>query len=188
MKTWKPTSKQQAFVDAILQGNNQSDAYRLAYDTDNMLPETITRNAAELIQNNNVATMIDERQQRLSRRKEWDLDKIVAEAETNLHLGRELQQVSAANTALAFIGEATGLVSKTVKVEHSGSVEHTLSLDQVLLARALADQVASSRGLPAPFAETVDQETGVSEKQWQQPPGLPIKGDIVVEGESEVLE
>jgi len=43
------TPKKQAFVDAILSGKNQSDAYGLAYENGNMLPATVRNNAYKLM-------------------------------------------------------------------------------------------------------------------------------------------
>ncbi len=42
------TAKQSAFVDAILAGKTQSEAYKLVYDTSKMNPATISKRAHEL--------------------------------------------------------------------------------------------------------------------------------------------
>lgn len=49
------TNKQFNFVKGILEGSNASDAYRAAYDAENMLDETIWAMASELRSNQKVA-------------------------------------------------------------------------------------------------------------------------------------
>jgi phage terminase small subunit len=55
----KLTPKQEAFCQAICDGMNQSDAYRLAYNAANMKADTINKKAYELMQNSNVKNRID---------------------------------------------------------------------------------------------------------------------------------
>ena len=53
------TGKQQAFIEAIIEGNNISDAYRLAYDASNMSNSSIHVEACRLAKNPNVSLMLD---------------------------------------------------------------------------------------------------------------------------------
>lgn len=53
------TDKQQAFIEAIIEGNNISDAYRLAYDASNMSNSSIHVEACRLSKNPNVSLMLD---------------------------------------------------------------------------------------------------------------------------------
>ena len=52
------TPKRLAFCDAIADGCNASDAYRLAYDAKNMAPATIHRKAAELMADGKIRARI----------------------------------------------------------------------------------------------------------------------------------
>jgi hypothetical protein len=52
------TGKQSGFVQAILMGANQSDAYRLAYNAENMSDSTIWNEASKLFANPKVAARI----------------------------------------------------------------------------------------------------------------------------------
>lgn len=70
------TDKQQAFIDAIVDGNNISDAYRLAYDASNMSAASIHVEACRLAKNPKITLRLDQyyadrefsnRLQRLSR-------------------------------------------------------------------------------------------------------------------------
>ena len=53
------TDKQEAFALAVFEGNNFSDAYRLAYDTQNMNTASIHREAHALTLNPKVSARID---------------------------------------------------------------------------------------------------------------------------------
>ena len=53
------TDKQQAFIEAIIEGNNISDAYRLAYDASNMSNASIHVEACRLAKNPNVSLSLD---------------------------------------------------------------------------------------------------------------------------------
>jgi hypothetical protein len=52
------TEKQEAFAVAVVNGSNASDAYRLAYDAENMRPETVWSEACRLLANHNVAARL----------------------------------------------------------------------------------------------------------------------------------
>jgi len=54
------TDKQQAFVDAIAEGNNISDAYRLAYDASNMSGASIHVEACRLAKHPKITLAINE--------------------------------------------------------------------------------------------------------------------------------
>ena len=54
------TAKQEKFCQNLLSGMNQTEAYRDAYDCDNMQIETITNNAYQLTKNSDIATRLSE--------------------------------------------------------------------------------------------------------------------------------
>jgi len=58
-KANKLTPKQDAFCLKYLELGNASDAYRASYSAGKMKPETINRNAFELLQNSKIATRVD---------------------------------------------------------------------------------------------------------------------------------
>jgi hypothetical protein len=60
----KLTGKQSAFVHAVLKGANQSDAYRLAYNAENMSDSTIWNEASKLFANPKVSARIKAGQRR----------------------------------------------------------------------------------------------------------------------------
>ena len=53
------TSKQKAFCRQLASGVSQAEAYRRSYNAENMKPETIYREAHELMKNPKVAAMVE---------------------------------------------------------------------------------------------------------------------------------
>ena len=108
------TSKQEAFCQAIVDGLNQSDAYRTAYDASNMKPNVIHQKAYEVMNHGDVAVRIASLRQavtdKLTTKRIWDAERFIEESETNLRLGRFLGQVAPANGALQLIGRTAGLL------------------------------------------------------------------------------
>lgn len=54
------TPKQERFCLAYLETGNASEAYRRAYDAENMKPETINKRASELLDNREIAGRLEE--------------------------------------------------------------------------------------------------------------------------------
>lgn len=65
------TAKQEAFCQAIASGMNQSDAYRSAYDAENMKAETVQSKACLLMAEGKVRARVDSLKQSLSEKSEW---------------------------------------------------------------------------------------------------------------------
>lgn len=61
------TAKQEQFAKAIVEGMNQADAYRSAYDTKNMSDNSVYVNASKLIANAKVALRIKELRDELAK-------------------------------------------------------------------------------------------------------------------------
>lgn len=60
VKKNKLTAKQDKFTRLVAEGKTQADAYREAYNSSKMKPETIQNNAYKLTLNNDIATRIEE--------------------------------------------------------------------------------------------------------------------------------
>lgn len=54
------TAKQEKFCRGVVKGLTYSDAYREAYNVDNMKPETVNNSAFKLIQNGDITARISE--------------------------------------------------------------------------------------------------------------------------------
>jgi len=156
-----PTGKQRAFAQAIVDGLNQSDAYRLAYDAENMSPVAITVEASRLMDIPTVALLVDELRQTLVAAAvgvaAWNLDKQVNESATNLEGAREDRQWAAANGALTNIGKLTGTLIDRHEV--SGHVTHGLdeATDQ-MLRELIERKVALEASTVDGEARLVDEE------------------------------
>jgi len=65
------TAKQESFAQAIADGMNQADAYRTAYDAENMADTSVYVEASKLIDNPNVAQRVKELKDTLANRVLW---------------------------------------------------------------------------------------------------------------------
>ena len=54
------TTKQEIFVQRLIEGNSQREAYKFAYNCENMNDSTIDNNAYKLMQNNEILTRYQE--------------------------------------------------------------------------------------------------------------------------------
>ncbi len=63
--------KQEHFAQCIADGMTQADAYRTAFDAENMKPETIHKRASELMTNGEVAGRVAELKEKLVTKALW---------------------------------------------------------------------------------------------------------------------
>ncbi len=100
--------RQDRFVDEyLLDGNGTQAAIKAGFS-----PATAAQQASRLLRNVKVQQAIAERQGQLAEKRLWDRERLVAEAESNLHLAREHKQMGSANGALELIGRVTGLLNE----------------------------------------------------------------------------
>lgn len=69
------TKKQEAFARAVITQDNYSDAYRLAYDAENMTPKTVNEEASRLVSDHKIATRIAELRDRAEKAADVTLDR-----------------------------------------------------------------------------------------------------------------
>ena len=67
----KLTAKQEAFAQAIADGLGQADAYRFAYDAEQMKDETVYPNASRLMNNSKVAARVAELKSQVVEKQLW---------------------------------------------------------------------------------------------------------------------
>ena len=100
--------RQDRFVDEyLLDGNGTQAAIRAGYS-----PKTAYSIASENLRKPDIQQAIAERQRQLAEKRLWDRERLVSEAESNLHLAREHKQMGSANGALELIGRVTGLLNE----------------------------------------------------------------------------
>lgn len=75
------TQKQENFCLAYIETGNASEAYRSAYNAENMKSETIHVKACELLKKGNVAVRLDELRTKAIKRNEITVDDLVKELE-----------------------------------------------------------------------------------------------------------
>lgn len=75
----KLTIKQENFCNYYIECGNASEAYRRAFSCEKMKPETINRNAFDLLNNSKIATRIKELQAQLQKKSDITKDEAVRE-------------------------------------------------------------------------------------------------------------
>ena len=84
------TPKQEKFVQGIIEGKSQADAYRSAYNAKRMTDKTIHEAASKLMADNKIATRVQELREQLAKstimtaqqRLEWLTEIIKSDEET----------------------------------------------------------------------------------------------------------
>lgn len=111
----KLTSKQESYCQHLVDGLNQTEAYKAAgYSVDNKLPATVYQAASRLAANSKVVARIQELRDAVTavvtEKRAWDQVRFIDEAEINLFQSRQLGHMAPANGALKLIGDAAGLL------------------------------------------------------------------------------
>lgn len=119
------TAKQEAFVQKIIEGYSQADAYRSAYNTKRMSDKTVWENASRLMADSKVTARVMELRNELAKpsimsaqqRLEWLTRLIQSEEETTS------DKLKAADIMNKMQGEYVQKVEADVKQEFTINVE-----------------------------------------------------------------
>ena len=111
------TPKQDAFARAYVETGNASEAYRRAYDADNMKPEVVKVKACELLKNGNVAVTVEALQAKHAKRHDITVDRITEMLLEDRTIARSNDQPAAAVSAAMGIAKLHGLIIDKSKVE-----------------------------------------------------------------------
>lgn len=84
----KLTIKQENFCLAYVETGNASEAYRRAYDTEDMLPATVNRHAHGMLENDKVAARINELRSTVMERHKITVDDLLKELDEAREMGR----------------------------------------------------------------------------------------------------
>ena len=95
----KLTPKQEQFVKSYIEEDNASAAYRAAYNTDNMKPETINERASRLLKEYKVSTRVAELQSEHRERHNVTVDSLTQEYEDTRAAAFTEKQYASCNTA-----------------------------------------------------------------------------------------
>ena len=122
----KLTLKQEHACQAyIVNSGNKSEAYRAAYNAENMSMEAVNVEACRLFKNPNVALRVLELQESHRERHNVTVDSITTELNEAKDLANKEKQPAAMTTAIMSKAKLHGLL--TDKYEHTGGFNITLS-------------------------------------------------------------
>jgi phage terminase small subunit len=124
------TPKQENFCLAYLETGNASEAYRRAYDAENMATDTISRKAKELLDNGKITARLSELREPIMKRHAITVDDLLAELEEARQLA--LQTEAPAPAVSATMGKAK-----------------LLGLDKIVVDNISSDKSMTPRGIDA---------------------------------------
>jgi phage terminase small subunit len=136
----KLTTKQQKFVEEVVSGKSQSDAYKAAYNVGKMQPSTIRNEASKLLKNPDVTAMLKHLREKATARVQYDTEDAMIEADEAFKLAMNLGEPSAAVAAITLKAKLMGLIVKDRKNEKSPLAD--LSDDELdALIKSFEDQL-----------------------------------------------
>ena len=103
------TAKQEAFAQAVVAGSSQADAYRAAYDAQDMKAETIHKRSSELMANGAIAGRVQELREPAVKRAQITLESHLEDLQKLRNMAVKGNQYSAAISAEVARGKAAGL-------------------------------------------------------------------------------
>ena len=133
----KLTPKQEAFVRAYIETSNASEAYRRAYDSSKMKPESVNESASRLLADVKITARLAELREPIMQRHNVTVDSLVFELEEarQAALSAETPQSSAAVAATMGKAKLCGLDKQVIDLMSSdGSMTLAASQDAVLQA------------------------------------------------------
>ena len=128
----KLTIKQEKFCMVYIETGNASEAYRQAYNCENMKEATINRNAKMMIDDNKISTRVKELKSGHTKRHELTIDDLVKQLEEarKVALTLENPQCSAAISATMGTAKLLGLVvdKNEITGKDGGAIQHAVSI------------------------------------------------------------
>ena len=126
------TIKQEKFCMVYVETGNASEAYRQAYNCENMKEATINRNAKMMIDDNKISTRVKELKSGHTKRHELTIDDLVKQLEEarQVALALENPQCSAAISATMGTAKLLGLVvdKNETTGANGGAIQHAVSI------------------------------------------------------------
>lgn len=127
------TPKQENFCLAYLETGNASEAYRRAYNAENMKPESVNRLAKAQLDNVKIASRIEELREPIMKRHAITVDDLLRELEEARNLAMSI--ASPAPAVSAVMGKAKLLGMDKQIVQHVGDVPVSTVTIEVVSAR-----------------------------------------------------
>ncbi|WP_313483174.1 terminase small subunit [Stutzerimonas kunmingensis] len=132
------TPKQEAFCLAYIETGNASEAYRRAYNAENMKPETVNRKAKDLLDNGKIRARLAELREPILERHGDTVDSLLVELEAARARALAVDRPSAAVSATMGKARLLGLDRQQLDV----TVDFKIGLaDKLKAARERAGRV-----------------------------------------------
>ncbi len=128
-----------------MQGYNQSDAYRLAYDAEKMAPETVNQRAYEMMGRGDITARVRELREPVLDEVQYDLKAAMGEANLALRMAQAQGNPSVMVAATALRAKLSGLLVE--KAAAPLSVLETASTDVLLAMLAEYERRIAARQL-----------------------------------------
>lgn len=110
------TPKREKFARKFVECDNASEAYRHAFNSEKMKPETVTNNAYNLLKRSDVAAMVTELKAKIEKRHAVTVDGLVNKLDKIYTKALEEAQLSAGVSAVMGIARLSGLDKQVVEV------------------------------------------------------------------------
>jgi phage terminase small subunit len=125
------TAKQEAFCLAYVETGNASEAYRRAYDAENMKPETVNRNAKALMDSSKIAARLAVLKEKLEAKAFVTVERITNDLLRIAQKGENLAEAPGLSVARASLMDAAKLNGLVIdKNELTGKNGGAIQLEQ----------------------------------------------------------
>jgi len=125
------TPKMEKFCQEYIRCDNMSEAYRLAYNADNMKYSTIHRNALELSRHSKVAARIASLQKAIAQKYEVSAESLAKELDEARDLAMEHKQSSSAVAATMGKARLYGLDKQVLSNDPENPLPSAISIEIV---------------------------------------------------------
>ena len=126
------TPKQELFCQTYVKTGNASEAYRTAYNASKMKDTTINEKSSRLLKEYKISTRVNFLRNKVEEKHDLTKDKIINRLKEIIfaqeQLGVDKIDLTAMNKAIDTVNKMLGY-NEPEKVEHSGSLNHRLTLD-----------------------------------------------------------
>lgn len=126
------TPKQELFCQTYVKTGNASEAYRTAYNASKMKDTTINEKSSRLLKEYKISTRVNFLRNKVEEKHDLTKDKIINRLKEIIfsqeQLGVDKIDLTAMNKAIDTVNKMLGY-NEPEKVEHSGSLNHSLTLD-----------------------------------------------------------
>jgi phage terminase small subunit len=103
------TPKRERFCQEVASGKSQAEAYRAAFNAENMKDETVHQAASRLMANSNVSARVEELREPVAKKAQITLESHLEDLQRLRNMAVKANQMSAAISAEVARGKAAGV-------------------------------------------------------------------------------